>query len=203
MQKVQEEVVGDAGPSEEEVRRYYDENKELEFTTPETRCIRHILFNPDQEDLANEVKGRLEDGEDFAKLAKENSQDPGSKDEGGDLGCNPSGGFVPEFDEAAFEAKEGEIVGPVKSEFGFHLIEVTEIRPPEETPFEEARPQIEEQLSGERQATEFDAWIQSQLEERNVKYLPGYDPAEAAPPEAPGAEAPPEGGGEAPEGEGQ
>ena len=229
VQRVQEEAVGDAGPTEEEVRNYYDENREAQFTNPETRCIRHILFasgggapgettgsSAEQEAAteearseAEDVKRQIEDGGDFAELARENSDDPGSGEQGGDLGCNPSGGFVPEFDEAAFGAEEGELVGPVETEFGFHLIEVTEIRPPGETPYEEVRPQIEEQLSGEQQATEFDAWIQDQLEERNVKYLPGYDPAEAAPPEAPGAEAPPEGGGEAPaeeappEGEGQ
>jgi peptidyl-prolyl cis-trans isomerase C len=228
VQSVQGEAVGDVGPTEEEVRNYYDENREAQFTNPETRCIRHILFasggapgettgsSAEQEAAteearaeAEDVKRQIEDGGDFAELARENSDDPGSGEQGGDLGCNPSGGFVPEFDEAAFGAEEGELLGPVETEFGFHLIEVTEIRPPGETPFEEVRPQIEEQLSGEQQATEFDAWIQDQLERRNVKYLPGYDPAQAAPPEAPGAEAPPEGGEEAPaeeappEGEGQ
>ena len=219
VQKVQEEVVGDAGPSEEEVRRYYDENKELEFTTPETRCIRHILFAggaaPGEETTesseeaeaskeearqnAEDVKRQLEDGGDFAELARESSDDPGSAEQGGDLGCNPSGGFVPEFDEAAFSAEEGELVGPVETEFGYHLIEVTEIREPGETPFEEARPQIEEQLSTQQQEVEFQAWIQDQLEKRDVKYLPGYDPnaPPETPPEAPSGEAPP------PEGEGQ
>ncbi len=224
VQKVQEEAVGDVGPSEEAVRDYYDQNKEASFTTPESRCIRHILFAAggapgeetaassaeaaaEAEKKAEDVKRQIEEGGDFAELARENSDDPGSAENGGDLGCNPNGRFVPEFDEAAFSAEEGELVGPVKTEFGFHLIEVTEIRPPGETPFEEARPQIEQQLSDERQATEFDKWIQDQLKERDVKYLPGYDPAEAAPPEAPVApegEAPPEGGEEAPpEGEGQ
>jgi len=224
VQKVQEEAVGDAGPTEEEVRRYYDENREAQFTNPETRCTRHILFaaggapggettgsSAEQEAAteearqeAEDVKRQLEEGGDFAELARQNSDDPGSAEKGGDLGCNPKGGFVPEFDDAVFSAKKGDLLGPVKTQFGFHLIEVTDIRPPGETPFEEVRPQIEEQLSGERQATEFQTWVQDQLKKRNVKYLPGYDPAEAAPPEAPGAEAPPEGGEEAPpEGEGQ
>ena len=174
VQKVQEEAVGDVGPTQEEVRNYYDDNREAQFTNPETRCIRHILFAtggaPGEETTApsaeqeaateearkkaEDVKRQLEDGGDFAKLARENSDDPGSAPKGGDLGCNPSGGFAPEFDKAAFGAEEGELLGPVETEFGFHLIEVTEIRPPGETPFEEVRPQIEEQLSGEQQATE-------------------------------------------------
>ena len=188
---MQEEVAGGEDPTEEEVRAYYDENKETQFTQPEQRCIRHILFNKDQEDLANDVKGEIEDGGDFAALAKEHSQDPSNKDAGGDLGCVPKGQFVPEFDDAAFGAEEGELLGPVETEFGFHLIEVTEIRPEGETPFEEVAPQIEEQITAEQQAGEFQSWVEGELESRNVEYLPGYDPN--APVEAPEG-APPEGG---------
>ncbi|WP_166397056.1 peptidylprolyl isomerase [Rubrobacter marinus] len=191
VQKVQGEVAGGDAPTEEEVRAYYDENKETQFTQPEQRCIRHILFNKEGEDLANEVKGEIEDGGDFAALAAEHSQDPSNKDQGGDLGCVPEGQFVPEFDEAAFGAEEGELLGPVETEFGFHLIEVTEIRPEGETPFEEVAPQIEEQITAEQQAGEFQAWVDGELESRDVRYMPGYDPN--APVEAPEG-AVPEGG---------
>jgi parvulin-like peptidyl-prolyl isomerase len=195
LREVQEQVSGDVGPTPEEVEEFYEENRETRFTRPEQRCIRHILFTEDQEEEAEEVKEELEGGGDFEELAREYSQDPGSAEQGGDLGCNPEGGFVPEFDEAAFEAEEGEIVGPVETDFGFHVLEVTEIQEEEEVPFEEASPEIDEQLSQQQQATEFDAWIQSQLEERNAKYLPGYDPNEARqlPGLPPGAGAP-EGG---------
>ncbi len=182
LQKVQEEAVGDVGPTEEEVQDFYEENSDTRFTVPEQRCIRHILFTEDQEEEAGEVRDELEDGGDFEELAREYSQDPGSRERGGDLGCQPQGGFVPEFDEAAFEGEEGEIVGPIETDFGFHIIEVTEIQPEEQTPLEEAAPEIEEQLSQRQQATGFDAWIQAQLEEWNVKYLPGYDPNEARQP---------------------
>ena len=192
LREVQEEVSGDAGPTPEEVEEFYEQNRQTRFTRPEQRCIRHILFTQDQEEEAEEVVQELEEGGDFEELARENSQDPGSAEQGGDLGCNPEGGFVPEFDEAAFEAEEGEIVGPIETDFGFHVLEVTEIQEEEEVPFEEASPEIEEQLSQQQQATEFDAWIQSQLEERNAKYLPGYDPNEARqlPGLPPGAGAP-------------
>lgn len=214
LQKVREEAVGGEPPTDEEIEEVYEENKETQFTQPERRCIRHILFSPDEEEEAQEITDELDDGGDFEELARENSQDPGSADGGGDLGCNPEGGFVPEFDEAAFDAEEGEIVGPIETEFGFHVLEVTEIQEEEELPLEEAAPRIEEQLSQQRQATEFEAWIQSQLEERNATYLPGYDPneqrqqipglppgAQGAPPEgeAPAGDAPPKGG--EPEGE--
>jgi peptidyl-prolyl cis-trans isomerase C len=202
LEKVREDAVGGEGPSEEEIEDFYEENRETRFTIPERRCISHILFSPDEEEEAEEVKEELDNGGDFEELARENSQDPGSAENGGDLGCNPEGGFVPEFDEAAFDAEEGDIVGPVETEFGFHVIEVTEIQEEEEVPFEEAAPEIEEQLSQQQQATEFDAWIQAQLEERNVRYLPGYDPNEQRqmPGLPPGAGAPPTSGAP-PEGE--
>ncbi len=203
LEKVREEAVGGEGPSDEEIEQFYEENKETRFTIPERRCISHILFSPDEEEEAEEVKEELDDGGDFEELARENSQDPGSAENGGDLGCNPEGGFVPEFDEAAFDAEEGEIVGPVETEFGFHVLEVTEIQEEEEVPFEEAAPEIEEQLSQQQQATEFDAWIQGQLEERDVMYLPGYDPNERRPqiPGLPPGAGPPPEGGAPPEGE--
>jgi peptidyl-prolyl cis-trans isomerase C len=178
IQEVQERVVGDVEPSEEEVQKYYEENKGLQFTTPAERCVRHILFNKDQKEKAEEVKARLEDGADFAELAEEFSQDPASAESGGDLGCIGRGETVPAFEEAAFDAEEGKIVGPVETEFGFHLIRVDEVHEESVTPLEDVAPQIKDQLRGEQQAQEFDAWIQDQIEKRDVKYLPGYAPPE-------------------------
>jgi parvulin-like peptidyl-prolyl isomerase len=169
-------VAGDAEASQEEVERFYEENKELQFTTPEQRCARHILFNKDQRAQAEEVKGRLQNGADFAELAREFSQDPGSAENGGDLGCLGQGETVPNFEEALFNAEEGEIVGPVETEFGYHVVEVTDIRQQSTQPLSEVEGQIREQLSADIQAQEFSSWIQEQKEQRNVKYLPGYKP---------------------------
>ncbi len=181
LQKVQEQVSGNPQPSEEEINAYYDENKDLQFTTPEQRCISHILFNKDQKQKAEEVKQQLQDGGDFAKLAEESSQDPGSKDKGGDLGCQGKGSFVPAFEDAAFGAQEGEIVGPVETEFGYHVIKVDEVQAESAAPLEEVEPQIKEQLAQQEQMTNFEQWIEEQKKERNVKYLPGYDPNQPAP----------------------
>jgi len=82
VQKVQEEVAGKAEPTDAEIQKFYEQNKEAQFTTPEQRCVRHILFNKDQKQKAEDVKKQLEDGADFAKLAKEYSQDPGSAKKG-------------------------------------------------------------------------------------------------------------------------
>jgi peptidyl-prolyl cis-trans isomerase C len=176
VQKVQERVAGDAEASQEEVERFYEENKELQFTTPEQRCARHILFNKDQRAQAEEVKGQLQNGADFAELARDHSQDPGSAENGGDLGCLGQGETVPNFEEALFNAEEGEIVGPVETEFGYHVIEVTDIRQQSTQPLSEVEGQIREQLSADIQAQEFSSWLQEQKEQRNVKYLPGYKP---------------------------
>lgn len=190
IQLVQEEVVGDVQPTEDEIQAFYDENRELQFTTPEQRCISHILFNKDQQERAREVKQRLQDeeGASFAELAREFSQDPGSAEEGGDLGCQGEGAFVPEFEEAAWDAEEGEVVGPVETEFGYHVIKVTETRPAETAPLEEVKPQIREQLSQEEQFTAFEEWIEEQKEERDIEYLQGFDPDQAAPGGATGGE---------------
>lgn len=182
VRKVQEDALGDIEPTRGEIEEVYEENRSTLFTVPEQRCMRHILFAPGEEDEAERVKDQLENGGDFDELAQEYSQDPGSRERGGDLGCRPRGsGFVPEFDEAAFNAREGEIVGPIETEFGFHLIEVTEIRPEMEETLEEATPEIEDRLSQQRQAEAFREWAQDQLERRNVKYLPEYDPARPTP----------------------
>jgi parvulin-like peptidyl-prolyl isomerase len=176
IQEVQERVAGNAQPSEEEVQKFYDENKAAQFTNPAQRCMRHILLNKDQKDKAEEIKEQLQDGGDFAQLAKESSQDPGSAEQGGDLGCLGKGETVPEFEKAAFGAEQGEIVGPVETEFGYHLIEVTDVRSEETRPLEDVEPQIRDQLAAAQRDEEFQAWIEEQEKERDVKYLEGYKP---------------------------
>ena len=83
---------------------------------------RHILV--DSETLCEELKGRIADGGDFAELAREHSSCPSSAD-GGDLGSFGPGQMVPEFDAVVFSADVGEVQGPVKTQFGYHLLEVT------------------------------------------------------------------------------
>jgi parvulin-like peptidyl-prolyl isomerase len=176
VQKVQERVAGDAVPSDEEVQTYYEKNKEAQFTTPAQRCVRHILFNKDQKEKAKEVRQQLEDGGDFSKLAKENSQDPGSAAKGGDLGCLGKGETVPEFEQAAFGAEQGEIVGPIQTEFGYHVLQVTDIKPAQTRSLQEVEAQIRSQLSTEKQSEAFSEWVQEQKKKRDVEYLKGYEP---------------------------
>lgn len=112
-------------------------------------CASHILISTQDKDPeaaraeATEVKARLDKGADFATVAKEVSDDPGSGQQGGDLGCVGKGQFVPEFEEALFTLPIGELSGLVESQFGFHLIIVKERKTPT---YEEAKAEVEAAL---------------------------------------------------------
>lgn len=110
-------AVGDIKVTEKELKEYYDNYK------PKIRAS-HILVK--DEKTAKEVKAKLDKGEDFAKLAKEYSQDPGSASNGGDLGWFGPGKMVKEFEEAAYKLKVGEVSDPVKTDYGYHIIKVTD-----------------------------------------------------------------------------
>ena len=101
---------------------------------------RHILV--DSEDKAKELAERAKKGEDFAKLASENSNDPGSKADGGKLGFFGKGQMVKEFEDAAFALQKGEISGPVKSQFGWHIIKVEDRRKKPLPTFDEVKDRI-------------------------------------------------------------
>ncbi len=88
---------------------------------------------------------------------------------------------VPNFNDALFNAEQGEIVGPIETEFGFHLIEVTEIQDESVTPFSEAEDGIRQQLASQQESEKFQQWIEGQIEDRNVKYLNGYEPPQSPP----------------------
>jgi peptidyl-prolyl cis-trans isomerase D len=122
------------------------------FRTPERRAVRHILIAlptdaaAAQEQAAREriqaIRARILGGEDFAKVAKEVSQDPGSASQGGSLGMLEPGQMDPNFEKAAFALSKGELSGPVRSAFGFHLIQVTDIEPAKVKPFAQVRGEL-------------------------------------------------------------
>ncbi len=127
-----------------DISAYYEDNPDA-FTRDEQVRARHILLqiNPDRtaeqaDEQMLEIGQRLDAGEDFAALAQELSDDPGSKTKGGDLGFFSRGQMIPEFETAAFDAQPGELVGPVKTSFGYHLIEVLEKQPAGKQSLEEA-----------------------------------------------------------------
>ncbi len=102
-----------------DVTAFYELGKKEAFSQA---CVAHILVA--DETLAKKLASEIKGGADFATLAAANSIDTSNKDTGGDLGCNAKGAFVPEFEAAVASAKDGEVVGPVKTQYGFHVIKV-------------------------------------------------------------------------------
>ncbi len=133
----QKEIADKAKVTESETR------KEYEMMQQEVHAS-HILVETEEE--ADEIYKQLKGEADFGELAKEKSIDPSAKDNAGDLGFFQWGRMVPEFQEAAFKMKEGEISRPVKTKYGWHVIKLIERRDVEQPPFEEAKRLIENQL---------------------------------------------------------
>ncbi|HEX2555402.1 MAG TPA: peptidylprolyl isomerase [Microvirga sp.] len=132
----------------EAARKLYDDT--VKGLTPESEVrARHILV--ESEDEAKAVKARLGKGDDFAKVAAELSKDPGSKDDGGDLGFFTKDRMVEAFAEAAFKMDPGQVSDPVKTQFGWHVIRVDEKRNKPVPAFEEMREQVETYLGRKTQ----------------------------------------------------
>jgi peptidyl-prolyl cis-trans isomerase D len=136
-----------------QLKTFYDEQKTKtpeRFSQAEQRRVRHILLsvNDPKEDAAVKAKAegilkRAQAGEDFSKLAKEFSQDPGSAAQGGDLGWSERKVFVGPFADAAFGMKVDEISGPVKTQFGYHILKLDGIQPPTVKTFEQSKAELE------------------------------------------------------------
>ena len=126
------------------MKKLYEES--IKSVTPEQEArARHILV--ETEDEAKAIAKRVKGGEDFAKVAGEVSKDPGSGKEGGDLGWFTKDRMVPEFSEAAFKMKPGEVSEPVKSQFGWHVIKLEETRAKPLPSFDEVKDQVEQYLT--------------------------------------------------------
>ena len=149
---------------EQTVQELYNEQA-AKYVTPEERHARHILVRllPDADEAATAaalekaqgIVARLDAGESFEDLAKELSDDPGSATNGGDLGFFGRGVMAPEFETAVFELQQGERSQAVKTPFGFHIIELVEIKPEVATPLAEVRDQLVDQLLAEARADIF------------------------------------------------
>lgn len=147
----QKAAMDDIKVTDEELKKYYNEYK------PKVRAS-HILV--DDEKTAKEIKAKLEKGEDFAKLAKQYSKDTGSAQNGGDLGWFGPGKMVEEFEKAAYTLNVGEISNPVKTQFGYHIIKVTDKE--KKKSFDEMREEIEYEVKKSKLDT---SKVQSKLDE--------------------------------------
>lgn len=153
------ETRGDLAVTEDEVKAYYDENQKRYEVKEQVRAS-HILFKVGKKDdkaadeaakkKADEVYALAKkDGADFAALAKEHSQGP-TASRGGDLSFFTRGRMVPEFEKKAFEMKVDEISAPIKTQFGWHIIKVTERKEGRQRPFDEVKESIEKLLKNKK-----------------------------------------------------
>lgn len=176
-EKIYEKVTEDVKVTDEDIQKYYNDHKK-DYKVPETREVRHILVA--KKVKADELRTRLADGANFATLAKANSLDTGSKANGGKLTAR-RGETVPPFDKAAFSLKKGEISQPIKTQFGYHIIEaIGDVKPASTTPLKDVKEQIRQQLLQERRQKEIADWSTDLNEdfEDEISYQVGYAPPE-------------------------
>lgn len=145
-----ESLASNVAPGEDQLREYYETNKER-FSTAGRRHVRHILISIEDDEAAAEAKARkvferTRGGEDFAALARELSDDAGSAAAGGDLGWALRSDYVPAFGDAVWDMQPGETHEPVRTEFGWHVIRLEQAEPDITRSFDEVRAQIEPEL---------------------------------------------------------
>lgn len=182
-QQIQNKVTSNVKVSDADALKYYNQNK-TSFTTPETRQVRHILVN--SKSLADTIETKLRNGASFAALAKQYSKDTGSAKQGGQL-CVAHGGSsgacsqtVPPFDKSAFSLKTNEISQPIKSVYGWHVIQALgPIKPAHTQTFAEVKSQIMANLSSQQKQTAWQAWLAKLAKDfkGKVSYQTGYTPA--------------------------
>lgn len=149
-------TVATVAVTDAEIEQYFREHRS-ESDRPEQVHVKHILL-PD-EAAARLVLARLRRGEKFEDLARQYSKDPGSKDQGGDLGFISRGQVVAEFEQVAFALQPKQVSDIVKTQFGYHLIQLVERRAPHSANLAEVREQIRTQLIGRKQETAFQEWL--------------------------------------------
>lgn len=151
--------------SDADIKKYYDDNK-AQFEQPEEVRASHILVKTKEE--ADAIEKELKEGKDFAELAKEKSTDTGSKVNGGDLNFFKRGDMVPEFSDAAFKLKVGEISEPVKSQYGYHIIKVTDRKEAKNFTLDEKKDDIRKILVTQKISELSSTWLQETTEKAKI-----------------------------------
>ena len=192
---IETQIGGKDAVNDADAQAFYDKNPD-KFKAPEQVRASHILLMvpegakpevvAEREKLAKSISERAKKGEAFDKLAKEFSEDPGSKEQGGDLDFFSKGQMVPEFSDMAFKLKKDEISAPVKSQFGYHVIKTTDHKDAKTVPFPEAKEKILAYLKNEKRRTAVDAVIVELRSKADVKVnLPPEPAAPVVPAPAP------------------
>jgi peptidyl-prolyl cis-trans isomerase C len=163
---IRKEIVEKVVVSEDEIRKYYEDNRSS-FVEPERIRVRHIMTST--EEKAKEALEKLKAGGDFGQIARQYSEDPGSRDMGGDLGFIQRGELIKEFEDVAFKLGVGELSPVVRTQFGYHIIKVEEKVEQHQKGLEEVREEIRSRLLLEKQREAFDEMMKSLREKTKVK----------------------------------
>lgn len=172
-------VLNNVTVSDDAARQFYEQNK-AQMQRPERAHLRHILVavqptasTDDKQKAkakAEDLLKRVQGGEDFGKVAAENSDDPGSKTQGGDLSWVVRGQMVPPFDQAGFAlTKPNEISPVVESQFGYHIIQLLERQPASAVPFEEAKGRITQMLKQKQAGESLQAYVEQLKKQGKVE----------------------------------
>jgi parvulin-like peptidyl-prolyl isomerase len=180
---VKEKVIAKIQVTEEDIKLYYQTHEE-DFTSPEMIRARHILIKAamsasDEEkksarEKAEGILERIKDGEDFATIAEEVSDDAGTQAKGGDLGFFPRGRMIPEFEKAAFALNPGEMSDIVETPYGYHIITVEEKKEASPEPFEKVKDTVREKAFKELREARVTEFVEKALNDEGVTF--NFDP---------------------------
>jgi parvulin-like peptidyl-prolyl isomerase len=169
-------ITDDVTVSDKQIRDYYDSHKS-QYQQPESRDVRHILVQ--KKALADQLDAQVKSGGNFAALAKKYSKDPGSASNGGKLTVT-KGQTVPAFDRVAFSLKKGQISQPVKTQYGYHIIQaLSAVKPPQKTPLSKVETSIRQQLEDQEKRDAMTKWVDDTKNKycnSRIKYQVGYAP---------------------------
>ncbi|NLO26678.1 MAG: hypothetical protein GX113_00635 [Actinobacteria bacterium] len=194
MDEMRAAVAGDVTVDEQDVQGYYETHK-AEFVEQESRTVRHILISPFKEDEdgvlsttatqaqwdaaeaeANKVRSQILNGADFVSMVEKHSDDTATNESGGTLGAITRGMLVPDFEEVVFDLKSGDLSEPVKTQYGYHLVQVTDITPEQQLSYDQAMERIRSELLEQKQEEAWNRWLVKAKAEIGVVYRSGYEP---------------------------
>jgi foldase protein PrsA len=177
--KLFKKVTSSVKVSDQDAKAYYTKNK-AQFVTPASRTVRHILVSTKQKALADKIYAQLVGGADFAALAKKYSKDKGSAAQGGKLTIS-KGQTVPEFEATSFKLKTGAIAKPVKTQFGWHIIQaLSPVKKASFVPFSKVEAQIKQQLGSTKKNDAMTKWVTTMQKgycKDKISYAAAFKPA--------------------------
>lgn len=194
LDKMKAAVTQSVSVTEDEAQAYYQKHK-AEYVKQEAREVRHILISPFAKLIdgsistktsqtewdaarteAEKIRSEILNGADFVTQAEKYSDDAGTAESGGKLGAIVRGQMVPDFEEAVFSLRKGELSEPIKTQYGYHLIEVTDITPEEQLSYDQVKENIRTALLAEKQKNTWEAWLRAKEIELGVVYHEKYAP---------------------------